>query len=112
ASPSLHGSIAKRPPFPHRPCDPQDHAVLARVSPGYPPHRVRLLTCYSPVRRSARHPKAPSSHDLHVLGTPPAFVLSQDQTLQRKFDTSSKRTLRSAFGITFVDPLALSRRPV
>ncbi|MCK7605365.1 hypothetical protein L3V64_003015, partial [Geobacillus stearothermophilus] len=22
--------------------------------------------------------------DLHVLGTPPAFVLSQDQTLQRK----------------------------
>ena len=24
----------------------------------------------------------PSSFDLHVLGTPPAFVLSQDQTLQ------------------------------
>src|SRR5690606_32781651 len=24
------------------------------------------------------------SHDLHVLGTPPAFVLSQDQTLQKK----------------------------
>ncbi len=24
----------------------------------------------------------PFSHDLHVLGTPPAFVLSQDQTLQ------------------------------
>ena len=22
--------------------------------------------------------------DLHVLGTPPAFVLSQDQTLQKK----------------------------
>jgi hypothetical protein len=24
--------------------------------------------------------------DLHVLGTPPAFVLSQDQTLQKRFD--------------------------
>ena len=24
--------------------------------------------------------------DLHVLGTPPAFVLSQDQTLQRVFE--------------------------
>lgn len=28
------------------------------------------------------HPKA-SSFDLHVLSTPPAFVLSQDQTLQQ-----------------------------
>ena len=25
--------------------------------------------------------------DLHVLGTPPAFVLSQDQTLIKKFET-------------------------
>jgi hypothetical protein len=25
-----------------------------------------------------------ASFDLHVLGTPPAFVLSQDQTLHRK----------------------------
>jgi hypothetical protein len=25
--------------------------------------------------------------DLHVLGTPPAFVLSQDQTLKLKFKT-------------------------
>ena len=29
----------------------------------------------------------PFSHDLHVLGTPPAFTLSQDQTLQKKSDT-------------------------
>ena len=28
------------------------------------------------------HPKAGSSFDLHVLSTPPAFVLSQDQTLR------------------------------
>jgi hypothetical protein len=26
------------------------------------------------------------SYDLHVLGTPPAFVLSQDQTLQLLFE--------------------------
>ena len=25
--------------------------------------------------------------DLHVLGLPPAFTLSQDQTLQKKFET-------------------------
>ena len=31
-------------------------------------------------------PKETSSLDLHVLGTPPAFVLSQDQTLNKKFN--------------------------
>jgi hypothetical protein len=31
-----------------------------------------------------RSPKGTSSLDLHVLGTPPAFVLSQDQTLNLK----------------------------
>ncbi len=36
------------------------------------------------MRRCTRHPKVTFSHDLHVLGTPPAFVLSQDQTLQFK----------------------------
>ena len=30
-----------------------------------------------------------SSFDLHVLGTPPAFILSQDQTLILKFNRSS-----------------------
>ena len=29
-------------------------------------------------------PKEIHSLDLHVLGTPPAFILSQDQTLQLK----------------------------
>lgn len=31
-------------------------------------------------------PKELTSLDLHVLGTPPAFVLSQDQTLNKKFN--------------------------
>jgi hypothetical protein len=64
------------------------HAVLARISTGYPPHQGRLSTCYSPVRHSttpSRKRKVASS-DLHVLRTPPAFVLSQDQTRHaRKF---------------------------
>jgi hypothetical protein len=34
------------------------------------------------------------SLDLHVLSTPPAFVLSQDQTLQQK---SGKSTLANKF---------------
>ena len=29
-------------------------------------------------------PKASYSFDLHVLGAPPAFILSQDQTLRGK----------------------------
>ena len=36
------------------------------------------------MRRSTRI--APFALDLHVLGTPPAFVLSQDQTLQLKIE--------------------------
>ncbi len=37
---------------------------------------------YSPVCHSTRHPKITFAFDLHVLGTPPALTLSQDQTLQ------------------------------
>ena len=36
---------------------------------------------YSPVRHSSSEE---DSFDLHVLGTPPAFILSQDQTLRKK----------------------------
>ena len=57
------------------------YAVLARVSPGCPPLIGRFP--------SVTHPSASRQHvllhllpiDLHVLGTPPAFNLSQDQTL-------------------------------
>lgn len=37
---------------------------------------------YVLLRRSPLGPKA--SLDLHVLGTPPAFILSQNQTLKLK----------------------------
>ena len=53
-------------------------------------HRFRCLSLtlgYIPTRYSAVRRSPPSSKllalplDLHVLGTPPAFILSQDQTL-------------------------------
>jgi hypothetical protein len=67
------------------------YAVLAQVSPGCPPPGGRLVTCYSPVRHSATGGASTScsSFDLHVLSTPPAFVLSQDQTLRKECLTSS-----------------------
>ena len=60
--------------------------VLIPVSRGYPSARGRLPTRYSPVRRfplltSTEASVKSFSLDLHVLGTPPAFILSQDQTL-------------------------------
>ena len=63
------------------------HEVLLVVSNGYPSVRGRLPTRYSPVRRYrptdlTEVSSAGVSLDLHVLGTPPAFILSQDQTLE------------------------------
>ena len=48
----------------------------------YPSGGGRLPTRYSPVRRCTPTPKGGFSLDLHVLGMPPALILSQDQTLQ------------------------------
>ena len=72
-------------PFLVRGCPLTIYAGLARFSPGCPPDRGRLHTCYSPVRRSpAAVPEdtAPLPLDLHVLSLPLAFILSQDQTLR------------------------------
>ena len=64
------------------------YAVLAVLSDCYSPLLGRFLTRYSPVRHfpllqltevSIRR----FSFDLHVLSTPPAFILSQDQTLNK-----------------------------
>ena len=59
------------------------HAVLAPLSGCYPPLEGRSPTCYSPVRHSVT-PCGATAFDLHVLGTPPALILSQDQTLMLK----------------------------
>jgi hypothetical protein len=55
------------------------HAELPPVSGSYPPPDGRLPTWSSPVRHVSG-PKA-TPFDLHALGTPPALILSQDQTL-------------------------------
>ena len=69
------------------------HAVLAVVSNCCPPLKGRFLTRYSPVRHCPRLPLSENSFqrfsfDLHVLSTPPAFVLSQDQTLYKSYQHS------------------------
>ena len=66
------------------------YAVLAVVSNCCPPLKGRFLTRYSPVRHCPLFPLDESSFhrfsfDLHVLSTPPAFVLSQDQTLYKSY---------------------------
>ena len=80
------------------------YEVLIIVSNGYPSAKGRLPTRYSPVRRShflqsteASIQKFPL--DLHVLGTPPAFILSQDQTLNKivYLSLSFKYLLKSLF---------------
>ena len=60
-----------------------DYGALIQVSLGYSPAIGRLHTRYAPVRRSQKSkPFLPL--DLHVLGLPLAFILSQDQTLHRR----------------------------
>ena len=66
------------------------YAVLAVVSNCCPPLKGRFLTRYSPVRHCPLNPLSENSFirfsfDLHVLSTPPAFVLSQDQTLYKLY---------------------------
>src|ERR1700759_1463506 len=64
------------------------YPVLDPVSQAYPEVQGRSPTCYSPVRHSST-PERAFPFDLHVLSTPPAFVLSQDQTLQKKNPTTN-----------------------
>ena len=64
---------------------PCDKAMLCGISTAFvvlsPSERqvVHALLTRSPL---SDHPKTITPFDLHVLGTPPAFVLSQDQTLE------------------------------
>src|SRR5437667_529319 len=71
------------------------YAVLANLSARYSPPLGRF--------RSLTHPFAARQHvllhllplDLHVLGTPPAFNLSQDQTLHLKIKSSSDEWIQN-----------------
>jgi hypothetical protein len=95
--------------FSNRPEELLGHPVLIRVSSGYPGTKGGLPTCYSPVRR---FPQAEAwfSLDLHVLSAPPAFVLSQDQTL-REVGVPASAVERSA-GDPFTSSLRSKVRPM
>ena len=61
-----------------------DFSILYGISPIFTrlsQSTGQVATRYSPVRQFNSIPKNTFSLDLHVLGTPPAFILSQDQTL-------------------------------
>ncbi len=92
------------------------YAVLPAVSSCYPPVQGRLPTRYSPVRHSViknfkpKKSVANASFDLHVLSTPPAFILSQDQTLMKKVClVSYKLTSLNSFTKTYCLGLCIFR---
>ena len=55
---------------------------------------AHALLTRSPLSQSLA---GPTPFDLHVLGTPPAFVLSQDQTLKKWYLIHSLECLKSSF---------------
>ena len=71
-------------------CNIYFYAVLAIVSNSYPRYQAGYLRVTHPF--ATHHPEKqapPSAFYLHVLGTPPAFVLSQDQTLIKSLSSHS-----------------------
>ena len=98
--------------FPRARCRTRGYGVLIRLSPGCPPVAGRLHTCYAPVRRSPPvYCYTALPLDLHVLGLPLAFILSQDQTLHC-MSIFLSRACRAAgpAGLTF--PARLTARPL
>ena len=74
----------------------RSYAGLSSVSRGYTPPEGRLLTRYSAVCRFIIVAEATITLDLHALSAPPAFTLSQDQTLlMRTLLPSTIQLLRS-----------------
>lgn len=67
---------------------PTNDAVISGIRPSFPGlsrsagQITHVLLTRSPLIHGA---STASSFDLHVLSTPPAFVLSQDQTLHKSF---------------------------
>ena len=74
---------------------PMRGGVISSSSHGFPElsQSEGQVTHVLLTRSPLIHPASwASSFDLHVLSTPPAFVLSQDQTLRRKICKPSKKT--------------------
>jgi hypothetical protein len=90
---SKSNSLQAEATFDRIPVGTWSYAVLALLSEGYPPLFGRLPMRYSPVRHCTAPLAEGFSFDLHVLGAPPAFVLSQDQTLHRNLKSQSRLTV-------------------
>jgi hypothetical protein len=77
----LTNKLIIRRPLPNRRSFPPKS--LCGIRPGFP--GLSLSLGYVPTRYSAVRRSSPEvlPLDLHVLGTPPAFILSQDQTLHK-----------------------------
>ena len=72
--------------FPHPPCSRRRISRISHTFMRLSRRRgqvTHVLLTRSPLIQNQQKP-VPSPFDLHVLSTPPAFVLSQDQTLQTK----------------------------
>ena len=95
-------------PFTPAPCRT---VVLCGISNGFPllspsaGQVAHALLTRPPLKTAPLHPKTSvrgSPFDLHVLSTPPAFVLSQDQTLLFKsFVPSRASSLKTPDGFFF-----------
>src|SRR5436190_3437128 len=92
-----------RGPIPHRksfPPPPMRRMVISGIRPSFPGlsqsagQITHVLLTRSPLNH---HPKVAIPFDLHVLSTPPAFVLSQDQTLQKNLTPYSKKPNETGF---------------
>ena len=86
-------------------CPTFTYPVLAPVSRCYP--RLCGQVAYVLLTRSPLSRIAPLSIDLHVLGTPPAFILSQDQTLHL-IDSFADSFVSLFFKLTFFYVLSCS----
>ena len=88
-----------RGPIPHRKnFPPHPHgAVLSGIRPSFPglSRSAGQITHVLLTRSPLEYPASRAfPFDLHVLSTPPAFVLSQDQTLHKKISEQKSETGR------------------
>ena len=110
-------SILKRiAPFPPEPCGSvglcgiSSRFQLLSPTPG---QVIHVLLTRSPLGTSKFHPKISferTPFDLHVLGAPPAFVLSQDQTLYKMVSKRQRRSNQfyKSFDLCFAQTQSLA----
>ena len=93
------------PKLPWTPLNLSYHAVLAVVSHSCPPPKDRYLRVTHPSATD----RLPCPCDLHVLSMPPAFALSQDQTLRfNQLESASSQARRTRSRLSFWVPSAPS----